>query len=226
MATKFITVGIGIMHDKKLSPNQKFILAEIEQLCSLEKGCIATNKHFAELVGISNQGVSNAIGGLKKMGYIKVDNTETKRNHGRIITIHSDVGGVHSDVVGIHSDVESKENRTKNITIIEDPVFSDTRVDFEKFIKYIKKDAPIKSKVVSNDKGFEYYKSLTKEDREKVKDHYIHYQKEKGEFSPRIPDFMMDFQFYKKNYSPKRAQAPRAVVAGENTKKRKGGYVV
>ena len=41
MATKFITVSIEIMHDKNLTPNQKFILAEIEQLTQLDRSCFA-----------------------------------------------------------------------------------------------------------------------------------------------------------------------------------------
>ncbi len=105
MATKFITVSIEIMHDKKLSPNQKFILAEIEQLNSLDKGCIGSNKHFAELIGITPQGVSKAIHDLENKGYIKIDNAQTKRNFGRIITINSGKSA-------INSGLESKENKT------------------------------------------------------------------------------------------------------------------
>jgi len=117
MATRFITVSIEIMHDKNLSPNQKFILAEIQQLSQLDKGCIATNNHFSELIGISKAGVSNAINDLSKKGYIVIDNSNTKRNYGRVITIHSDVPPLHSDVQGIHSDVETKENKTTNKTV-------------------------------------------------------------------------------------------------------------
>lgn len=116
MATQFIMVSIEIMHDKNLTPNQKFILAEIHQLSMLDKGCIATNKHFSDLIGIKVQGVSNAINDLQKKGYINIDNSNTVRNNGRVITIHENVSPIHSDVSPIHSDVESKENRTKNIT--------------------------------------------------------------------------------------------------------------
>jgi Mn-dependent DtxR family transcriptional regulator len=116
MATQFIMVSIEIMHDKNLSPNQKFIFAEIHQLSMLDKGCIATNRHFSELIGISVQGVSNAISDLQKKGYISIDNSKTVRNNGREITIHSDVSTIHSDVSPLHSDVESKENRTINKT--------------------------------------------------------------------------------------------------------------
>jgi len=120
MATEFITISIEIMHDKKLSPNQKFIFAEIKQLCSLNKGCFASNSHFSNLIGISKQGVSNAINKLILDGYIASEIIKGSRNRERIITIrgiHSDVGGIHSDVGGIHSDVETKENKTINKTI-------------------------------------------------------------------------------------------------------------
>ncbi len=117
MATQFVTVSIEIMRDQNLSPNQKFILAEIQQLCSLEKGCIASNRHFSELVGVKVQGVSNALADLVKKGYISIDNSKTVRNFGRVITIHSDVSTIHSDVITIHSDVETKENKTINKTI-------------------------------------------------------------------------------------------------------------
>jgi len=106
MATRFITVSIEIMHDKNLTPNQKFILAEIEQLSQLDKGCFASNKHFSELIGITISGVSNAIQDLEEKGYINIDNSDTKRNFGRKITIH------HSVESSIHHSVESKGNKT------------------------------------------------------------------------------------------------------------------
>lgn len=107
MATKFITVSIEIMHDNNLTPNQKFILAEIQQLSSLEKGCIASNRHFSELIGITTMGVSKAINDLADKGYITIDNAQTKRNFGRVITINSGK----SD---INSGLESKENKTSS----------------------------------------------------------------------------------------------------------------
>ena len=127
MATQFITVSIEIMHDKNLSANQKFILAEIQQLNSLERGCIATNKHFSELTGISKSGVSNAIKDLEKKGYIYIDNSKTKRNYGRVIGIHSGVPPIHSGVQGIHSGVESKENITINKT---KDIYADLKDEF------------------------------------------------------------------------------------------------
>lgn len=118
MATRFVTVSIEIMHDKNLTPNQKFILAEIEQLSQLDRGCTASNKHFSELIGISIAGVSNALQDLEKKGYINIDNSDTKRNFGRKITIHS---GVESS---IHSGVESKGNKTTSLS---------NELDYDKF---------------------------------------------------------------------------------------------
>lgn len=87
MATKFITVPIEIMHDKKLNQSQKFLLAEIHQLISLEKGCIAGNKHFSDLIGITRSNVSKNLNDLEKKKYIKTEVVIGTRNHTRIITL-------------------------------------------------------------------------------------------------------------------------------------------
>ena len=87
MATKFITVSIEIMHDKNLNQSQKFILAEIEQLSQLDKGCFASNGHFSELIGITKENVSRNINELEKMGYIAIEIKKGSRNHTRTITL-------------------------------------------------------------------------------------------------------------------------------------------
>ena len=87
MATKFITVSIEIMHDQDLNQSQKFLLAEIEQLTSLEHGCIASNQHFAELIGITKGNVSKNINDLKSKGYIDIEIVAGSRNHTRVVTL-------------------------------------------------------------------------------------------------------------------------------------------
>lgn len=87
MATKFITVSCEIMRDQNLNQSQKFILAEIEQLTTLEKGCIANNEHFANLIGISKENVSKNISSLEKMGYIKTEIKKGTRNNIRTISL-------------------------------------------------------------------------------------------------------------------------------------------
>ena len=87
MATKFITVSIDIMHDTNLNQSQKFLLAEIEQLSQLDKGCVASNQHFSELIGITKENVSRNINELQRKGYIDIEIVNGTRNHTRIITI-------------------------------------------------------------------------------------------------------------------------------------------
>lgn len=89
MATKFITISVEIMHDNNLTHSQKFILAEIEQLASLEKGCIASNEHFAQLIGIAKESVSRSINDLRDKEYIEIEIVNGSRNHTRIITINN-----------------------------------------------------------------------------------------------------------------------------------------
>lgn len=108
MATKFIVVPIELLHDENLSANQKFVLSEIMQLATLDKGCIATNKHFSELIKISVSGISRILSDLEEKGYIKIDNSNTIRNFGRIITIDS------AQYNTIDSAQESKENKTSS----------------------------------------------------------------------------------------------------------------
>lgn len=131
MATKFITVSIEIMHDKNLTPNQKFILAEIEQLSQLEKGCYASNSHFSELIGINKSGVSKAITKLELEGYIKTEIKKGSRNTIRIITL---LGSSHRNNSSSHS-VETKENKTKNITIAENDEALEIYKEYKKNIK-------------------------------------------------------------------------------------------
>jgi len=87
MATKFITVSVEIMRDQNLNQSQKFLLAEIEQLTTLEKGCIASNLHFSNLIGITKENVSRNINDLQKKGYIYTEIVSGSRNHTRIITL-------------------------------------------------------------------------------------------------------------------------------------------
>lgn len=87
METKFITVSIEIMHDKELNQSQKFLLSEINRLVSLEKVCIAGNRYFSELIGITKSNVSRNLSDLENKGYIKTEVVVGTRNHKRIITL-------------------------------------------------------------------------------------------------------------------------------------------
>lgn len=117
MATRFITVSIDIMHDKNLTPNQKFILAEIEQLSELEKGCIATNEHFSSLIGLAKESVSRSIADLEKKGYIECEIVNGTRNHVRIIRINKMLSPPKQNVKPpLTKRQETKENIQENKT--------------------------------------------------------------------------------------------------------------
>lgn len=122
MATKFIAVSVEIMRDPNLNQSQKFILAEIEQLTTLEKGCFATNLHFANLIGISKENVSKNINSLMEKGYIFIEIVNGSRNHTRIITLTSLIRPPYQiDKTPLSNRQETKDNiqsnKTNNICI-------------------------------------------------------------------------------------------------------------
>jgi len=135
MATKFVTVGIDIMHDQNLSQSQKFILAEIEQLSSLEKGCFASNQHFSELIGIAKESVSRSINNLQKKGYIDIEIKAGSRNHDRLLTLNKTSRPPKQNVkTPLTKHQETKENKTSNIHInIQDGVNTEA---FKMWCKY------------------------------------------------------------------------------------------
>lgn len=169
MATRFITVPIEIMHDKKLSPNQKFILSEIMQLSELDKGCFASNKHFSELIGITTMGVSKALHDLEEKGYIKIDNSQTKRNFGRTITINSGKSP-------INSGLESKGNKTNNKTEYIHPLlvaYMEVDVDItDKGKKEILEFIEYRNKIKKSIKTIKPIKAYIKVIRELLNDGY------------------------------------------------------
>ncbi len=106
------------MHDTKLNQSQKFLLAEIEQLSQLQKGCIASNNHFAELIGITKENVSRNLNDLEKKGYINMEIINGTRNHERIITITNLVRPPYQNSkTPLLKQQETKENITINKTI-------------------------------------------------------------------------------------------------------------
>jgi len=118
MATRFITISIEIMHDKNLTANQKFILAEIEQLSQLEHGCYAHNQHFADLIGIAKESVSRSINDMANKGYISVEITNGSRNHERLLTLNKMLRPPKQNVkTPLTKHQETKGNKTSNRTI-------------------------------------------------------------------------------------------------------------
>ena len=83
---KGIWVPVEILLNKDLTHWERFFIMEISQLTSLEKGCIASNNHFATKFQLKRSAVSRIINSLKRKGYINVD--IKNRNYDRKITIN------------------------------------------------------------------------------------------------------------------------------------------
>ncbi|WP_318350571.1 hypothetical protein [Aquipluma nitroreducens] len=84
---KGIWIPIELMSDKKLDWANKALLFEIASLHELPGGCIASNEHFAELLGIKSPAASKRVTKLKELGYISTEDVYKKRSCvGRIIT--------------------------------------------------------------------------------------------------------------------------------------------
>ena len=47
---------------------EKLILIEINQLSMLDKGCVASNNHFAEIFKIKKESVSRSLSSLEQKG--------------------------------------------------------------------------------------------------------------------------------------------------------------
>ena len=100
-----------------ISWTKRILIAEISQLEMLDKGCIASNNHFANKLKLSTQAISKALNELQLDGFINIDNSQSKRNFGRTITINFSKSPINFSKSPIHQSGESKENKQKNITI-------------------------------------------------------------------------------------------------------------
>ena len=55
----------------------------------LKRGCVASNEHFAKLLGVRKASVSRSISSLESKGYIKTEITGGSRNHERKIFVNN-----------------------------------------------------------------------------------------------------------------------------------------
>jgi len=119
---KFITIPTDFIIDENTTLKEKILICEIHNLSSLEKGCIASNKHFESLLGFSQKSVSNSISNLVKKGILSIKLSD--RNNIRIIKIIDNYtlnllstksGGVSTKSGGVSTKSgESKENKQVN----------------------------------------------------------------------------------------------------------------
>lgn len=115
---RYLAIPISMIKNKELTSLELFHLMEISQLAMLDKGCIASNNHFAELFDIKKQSTSRTINSLVEKGYITVEIEDGSRNHNRIITINKMLSGGKQNVTDPSTKcLETKETNTKTNTI-------------------------------------------------------------------------------------------------------------
>jgi len=85
--------------------------------------------------------------------------------------------------------VKSLTKTTTEITT--ETSIKNTQKGYEDFIKLLKSQAPIKSKVTKTRDGYNFFKQIA--DKEKLLHDYIEHQHDKKEFAKRITPFMEDY---------------------------------
>ena len=180
--SKGFWLPIELLKDKSTTMQEKLILVEINQLSMLDKGCIASNNHFAELFGIKKESVSRSISSLENKGYITTKIKDGSRNHERTITINKMLFEYKQNVISpLTNCLETKENKTIN----------KTNNKYDIFLDYLKSKCKYKSKVTKTKDGKVLFNQI--EDKRQLIIDYIRHQEEKNEFAVRISKFMEDY---------------------------------
>ena len=141
--TKGFWLSIELLHDKNTTMQEKLLLIEINQLSMLDKGCIASNNHFAETFKVKKESISRSLSSLEQKGYITTEIKAGSRNHDRTITINKMLFYYEQNVITpLTNCLETKENKTinktKNISIDIVSSFFDENRDIKKDDKSIK----------------------------------------------------------------------------------------
>ena len=190
--SKGFWLPIELLKDKSTTMQEKLILVEINQLSMLDKGCIASNNHFAELFGIKKESVSRSISSLENKGYITTKIKDGSRNHERTITINKMLFEYKQNVISpLTNCLETKENKTIN----------KTNNKYDIFLDYLKSKCKYKSKVTKTINGKVLFNQI--ENKRQLIIDYIRHQEEKKEFAVVITKFMEDYNtVYKDKYNP------------------------
>jgi len=214
---KYITLPTGFIIDDNTTLKEKIIISEIHNLSSLEKGCIASNKHFEVLLGFSINSVSNTISSLVKKGILEVKISD--RNHTRIIKIidnytlnllYTKSVGVSTKSVGVSTkSVESKENNSFNNTVNKKTNKKNTVAPIE-IINFYKKNISSKGEKIREVKSFNAM-GLIADSLEKVLiglknyKHFLDAEEKQEKYFVALNNFVGDkiYLDYQKDLTPK-----------------------
>lgn len=88
-AAYYAVITAPVRYDPELSSTAKLLYCEITSLCRAKGYCWATNKHFAELYGVSESTISRLVSQLERRGHIRVKTATVKKGSER--RIYTDV---------------------------------------------------------------------------------------------------------------------------------------
>jgi DNA-binding Lrp family transcriptional regulator len=117
VSSRYVVLDWSLVRNKSLTMNEKLVLSEIKQLTQLQRGCVASNQHFADLMGIKRQAASRIIVSLESKGFIQTEIVKGSRNMMRKIRCQQNVATCQQNVVEVATKcLQSKENKTINKT--------------------------------------------------------------------------------------------------------------
>ena len=85
--TYYAIIPANVRYDKALPMGAKMMFGEITALSNAKGYCFATNGYFAELYGVTKQGISKWIKQLEAAGYVRVEYVENEGNQQRRVSI-------------------------------------------------------------------------------------------------------------------------------------------
>lgn len=121
----YSVIPATVLYNKELKPNEKLLYAMISSLACKEGYCFATNKYFAEEIGVHYKTVSSWISDLRDKDFIKVEilRNENKRIIQRRIYIKDVLYPLNNGYINqskngqaIHQNMEDNNIRNNNIT--------------------------------------------------------------------------------------------------------------
>lgn len=110
----------SVFRNKETTLSEKVLFLEINNLSMLDRGCVASNRHFADTLGVKKESISRLISSLEKKGYITTEIVDGSRNYLRKITINKMLLSDNKMLIGdnkmllkpITKCLETKENKT------------------------------------------------------------------------------------------------------------------
>lgn len=134
---KGIWIPASYWLDSNLSIQEMLFLAEIDSLDIDEKGCFATNKHFADFFGLTPSRCSQIVTSLKDKGYIEVELefNKTKEIKKRTIRVVNKLNTPIKNIKGGYLENCARSNTSFSNT--KDDMSSSEKIPFKKIVDHL-----------------------------------------------------------------------------------------